>query len=342
MMAATVFMLYQTIFFFDGTDDRTGRAANEEEEGEDESVDEEVAPVDKVRSDKGPAPPMNAIGVAMSMVIFFVHYYSFAVQETVVTPSKCLSRARATGPKSGRPSSSSFREIILTSSYLFFLLILLTKCPVAMVIYDWEQVEINLLFVGAGFISLATSLAVRELTRYVDDTTMLLSSLIVGLVGSLFLLDSPFDEKLPAWRFLLGFCLSQVAFPVGRNVCLGVFGNILGPVNQGRWMGLIFAVSAIPRAIGPFVAVELLTVVEWSTWLEFFVCSALFGSTLISTWYFMRDLVPYEDYLKDISWEGTGSFHSPMPPSPLLVRTPTQQRGKDRQVGETRVGPSSP
>ena len=114
MMAATVFMLYQTIFFFDGTDDRTGRAANEEEEEEeDESVDEEVAPVHKVRSDKGPAPPMNAIGVAMSMVIFFVHYYSFAVQETVVTPSECLSRARATGPRFGRPSSSSFREILL-------------------------------------------------------------------------------------------------------------------------------------------------------------------------------------------------------------------------------------
>ena len=211
-----------------------------------------------------------------------------------------------------------------------------SKCPVAMVIYDWEQVEINLLFVGAGFISLATSLAVRELTRYVDDTMMLLSSLIVGLAGSLFLLDAPFSEKLPAWRFLLGFCLSQVAFPVGRNVCLGVFGNILGPVNQGRWMGFIFAVSAIPRAIGPFVAVKLLTVVDWSTWLEFFVCSALFGLTLIATWLFIRDLVPYEDYLKDISREGSGSFHSPMPPSPLVVRSPMQRR-KERQGSRVRM-----
>ena len=94
--------------------------------------------------------------------------------------------------------------------------------------YEWNQRDVNLLFVGVGVVSLLTSIVVKYLSRVVADYKLLVASIVVGLVGSAFLIDSaPFGGApkitLPLYRFFIGFTLITVAFPFGRNVSLSVF-----------------------------------------------------------------------------------------------------------------------
>ena len=93
--------------------------------------------------------------------MFFVHFYSFAVQETITTP------------------------LVLN-------------------LYEFEQYQVNLLFIGVGVLSLFTSAAVGFLSRFFSDRAMLVLSLVLGLVGSLLLVDSnkgePSEEQRGAKR----------------------------------------------------------------------------------------------------------------------------------------------
>ena len=52
-------------------------------------------------------------------------------------------------------------------------------------------------------------------------------------------------------RFFTGFALITVAFPFGRNVALATFSKVLGPCDQGEWMGLMFVVGAVAAVSGP-------------------------------------------------------------------------------------------
>ena len=272
ILMANFIMLFQTALFFDGKDDCTGESGK---------VTDEEEQVDSSK-DSPECKPFNYMGVAVSMFLFYIHYYSFAVQETIIT-------------------------------------------PLCSVLYDWDPIEVNLLFTCAGVLSLVTSFAVRLLTRYVEDRILLVASILIGLVGSAFLMDLPFSPNLPIWRFLAGFSMTTVAFPIGRNVVLGIFGTVLGPVNQGRWMGVMIAISAFPRVVGPFIALELLELANWKTWLEFGISAALFGLVLALVIQNINLLVPYEDFLddfeKDVKLNGRQlqDMHSPIP-SPIIGR----------------------
>ena len=170
--------------------------------------------------------------------------------------------------------------------------------PMVIKLYDWSPVQINMLFVGAGAISLITSFLVRYISRHVRDQTLLIASIVIGLLGSILQMDIPQIERvLPMHRFILGFSLSTMAFPMGISVVLGLYSNILAPVNQGKWMGVIFAVSAVPRSLGPFLALEALEAVNWKTWLEFGLCSLFFLIALVGAISSLSVLVPYSEFI---------------------------------------------
>ena len=164
----------------------------------------------------------------------------------------------------------------------------------------------NLLFVGVGIISLITSFGIKYLSRVVSDFNMLLISLVIGLAGSLLLIDSlPFTQAqtLPLDRFFLGFALITVAFPFGRNVSLAVFSQLLGPTPQGQWFGYMFAAGAIPRILGPswsLYALDLACRIEeltcflgGRTWLEFGTSSLFFAAGIALAVSCKKDLRPY-------------------------------------------------
>ena len=118
--------------------------------------------------------------------------------------------------------------------------------------YAWSQAAVNYLFAAVSVLSLVTSVAVSRLSKAgVRDFDLLVLSLVLGLSGSLLLIDAPLFPALGEGRFLAGFALITVAFPFGRNVALAIFSKVLGPAEQGEWMGLMFVVGALPRCLGP-------------------------------------------------------------------------------------------
>lgn len=285
ILLANSVMLVQTILFFDGKDDRTGEIIINEADEEDQADSS---------SDSSGYKPFNYMGVAVSMFLFFIHYYSFTLQETIIT-------------------------------------------PLCSIVFDWKGIDVNLLFTCAGVLSLVTSFAVRLLARYLDDRILLVASILIGFVGSVFLMDLPFSSELPIWRFLAGFSMITIAFPIGRNVVLGIFGNVLGPVNQGRWMGAMIAISAFPRIVGPFIALKLLEVVRWKTWLEFGICACSFFVVFALVMQNIDLLVPYEEFLdefeKDVkrnSGNQMQDVYSPIP-SPIIKRSPAVRRKQRAQ-----------
>ena len=76
--------------------------------------------------------------------------------------------------------------------------------PLVLNLYNFEQYQVNLLFIGVGVLSLFTSAAVGFLSRFFSDRSMLVLSLVLGLIGSLLLIDTR-DDFLSLPRFLLGF-----------------------------------------------------------------------------------------------------------------------------------------
>ena len=207
--------------------------------------------------------PPNSKGLGIVLVLFVIHFFSFAIQETITTP------------------------YVLSA-------------------YGWSQTDVNLLFVAVGVISLVTSIGIKYLARVVSDYNMLLISLVIGLIGSILLIDSPpFTDQitLPLPRFFAGFALITVAFPFGRNVSLSVFSQLLGPTPQGQWFGYMFAAGAIPRIIGPSWSLFAL---DWAckiehmdcflggrTWLEFAVSGTLFAGGIVLALMFKKEMRPY-------------------------------------------------
>ena len=101
--------------------------------------------------------PPNARGLTILLLIFVIHFFSFAIQETITTP------------------------FVLEA-------------------YGWNQRDVNLLFVGVGVVSLLTSVVVKYLSRVMSDYNLLVTSLFVGLGGSLFLIDSFPGAEVRRWK----------------------------------------------------------------------------------------------------------------------------------------------
>jgi hypothetical protein len=104
-------------------------------------------------------------------------------------------------------------------------------------------------------------------------------------------------------------------------------------------MGVMIAISAFPRVVGPFIALGLLEIVNWKTWLEFGICAGLFGAVFLIVMQNLDSIVPYEDFLDEFKKGSSGpksigmqtNIHSPIP-SPIIGRSPAvvRKRRPDR------------
>ena len=153
--------------------------------------------------------------------------------------------------------------------------------------FGWDDIETNFLFTAAGVANLLCAMLMSILTRargpsapLVGDRTLLASSCMLAAAGWLLMvppdgsgllvppdgsgllvppngsgLTGPPRATMGFGQFGLSFGLVTVAFPFGRGVCLSMVGKLLGERPQGAWMGIMFAVGAIARIVGPFWAV---------------------------------------------------------------------------------------
>jgi len=147
---------------------------------------------------------------------------------------------------------------------------------------DYPETFAYLLFTCAGVLSVVTFIALKYLNSFVSDFNLVLISLCLGLFGFLFLIDySP--RVIEPWRFIVGFGIISVAFPFGRGVTLSLFSKLIGKHKAGMYMGWMLAIGAISRIVGPFWAVQALTI---DPALCFGVTAALFAIILgLQIWF---------------------------------------------------------
>ena len=83
--------------------------------------------------------------------------------------------------------------------------------------FDWSQFDANYLFTGSGVLTMIIVFLVVFLSKLFSDYTLLMASLIFGLIGHAalsdwhWLLDVSYSEP----QFLFGFAFITVAFSLG-------------------------------------------------------------------------------------------------------------------------------
>ena len=217
----------------------------------------------------------SLLGVWALNVFFLVHFNGFAIQETLTTP--------------------------LVGDW-----------------FGWDEFEANLLFTAAGVANLLCAVLMSILTspkppsssdggggtpsseQRVDDRVLLFASLLLGLVGWLAMIP-PYDwhalgprradaHPMGLPQFGIGFSIVTVCFPFGRGLCLAMVGKLLGDRPQGFWMGLMLALGAIARIVGPFWAVAGYYLC--GTLSVFGSCALLFAASAVAMWVLWARLSP--------------------------------------------------
>lgn len=151
-------------------------------------------------------------------------------------------------------------------------------------LFNWSIEEANALFTVAGLVSLAGVAFMVIGTKFLSDRILVLFSLILGMCGYGLLLGG--GGHLSQSRFLSGFLLISLAFPVGRAAILSLYTKVLPQKSQGVGQGIILAVGAVARIVGPFWAVRAISsmsgamLVFGCTALSFAVCAAF-----VISWY---------------------------------------------------------
>lgn len=144
--------------------------------------------------------------------------------------------------------------------------------PLVQAYFGWSVFQANLLFTGGGIASLMAFAVVAVLGRTVADRVLVTWSLVIGGVGFALLLSTP-EKPLSIARFLLGFLTISVAFPLGRATVVALYTKLLPLPWQGTGQGIILAVGAVARIVGPFWAVR-----AFSFWLGGLI---VFGVTVV-------------------------------------------------------------
>eukprot|EP00956_Cyclotella_meneghiniana_P026408 scaffold57012_cov63-Cyclotella_meneghiniana.AAC.1 len=302
ILVATFISFVQTLLFFDGKGGQFGR-----EESSFNSVNEETAfntdAIQNVPKHKESASTLDTEETNSSE-----EYHSSDSEEIFkVQEDEEICNNDSSLDTDGQSVNSNNEKPIFNTTGVFMSIYIYTgfhycfavqetiTTPLVIKLYDWSPAQINLLFAGAGFLSLITCFSVRYISRRVKDQTLLIASIVIGLLGSAFQMSI---LVLPVIRFIFGFSLATIAFSFGRNVVMGMYSNILGPSSQGKWIGVIFAVSGIPRALAPFLAWEAVELVHWRTWLEFGLCSLFFLTALVGSIITIDVLVPYSEFVE--------------------------------------------
>merc|ERR1712113_735741 len=64
--------------------------------------------------------------------------------------------------------------------------------------------------------------------------------------------------NLPAWRFVCNYLVGAFFGGLTRGPNIALLSQIIGPHPKAGYMGVLFAIGAVPRIIGPFLLVRML------------------------------------------------------------------------------------
>lgn len=174
-------------------------------------------------SSKPTVDPPNIWGITVCMIVCFIVFNGFAVQETITTP------------------------LVTDISHVYS------------DSFDWDVTGSYLLFTGSGIVSILSFVLIHKWEKHTNDKALLLIGLSTGVIGYCMIIDYSF-RHINIAQFIIGFTFISISFPVSRNMVFTIISKILGPNKAGCYMGWMLAVGAIARMAGPFWAVQSLSV----------------------------------------------------------------------------------
>ncbi|CAE7262965.1 mfsd8 [Symbiodinium necroappetens] len=178
------------------------------------------------------------------------------------------------------------------------------ECP-----FQATQVYVNLLLSCGGLLSLAmAALMAFYLGPYIYRREVLAITLSHAVSVLVNLGNIDWGGSLPPYRFVLDYLLGAFFGGLARGPGVALMTQIIGPHPKAAYMGLLFAIGAVPRIVGPFLFVELLQLPSPShaadfayvyegpvprTWLLYGGQMAVFLVIFLSVQIFRKDLQPH-------------------------------------------------
>lgn len=125
--------------------------------------------------------------------------------------------------------------------------------------FDVSQTYVNVLLTGGGVLSLIMSIL---MSCYLGSKIFGRETLSMSL-GLLVLTATNMDNidwsgSLPAWRFVGNYLLGAFFGGLLRGPTVSLLCQIIGPHPKASYMGMLFAIGAVPRVLGPFLLVACL------------------------------------------------------------------------------------
>ncbi|CAE7785082.1 Mfsd8 [Symbiodinium pilosum] len=216
-----------------------------------------------------------------------------------------------------------------------------TECP-----FEASQVYVNLLLSSGGVLSLAMAALMSFcLGPYIFRREVVAISLSHAVSVLVNLDNMDFGGRLPASRFVVDYLLGAFFGGLARGPGVSLMTQIIGPHPKAAYMGLLFAIGAVPRIVGPFLFVELLQIPAPSrtaefafvyqgsvprTWLLYGCQMVVFLTIFLSVQIFRKDLQPHPMHGDAISaggirepllkQEASPAHADVIPNTPSLVR----------------------
>jgi O-antigen ligase len=119
------------------------------------------------------------------------------------------------------------------------------------------------------------------------------STLVIGLVGSLFLIDYK-RKNIDPTLVLIGFSTLSISFLVGKVVTNNMFAKLIGSSSNRSYFSYSLLIIAMTRSCSAFVNIHLLHI--GSSYL-FGLNACLYLTALILMTCFIDDLTPHYSYL---------------------------------------------
>lgn len=167
-------------------------------------------------------PPSKA-GIGVCLFLCLIIFNGFAVQETITTPLVT-------------DTAHKYSET-----------------------FDWEVTASYAIFAGSGVLSIIAFGVIHFIGDKVDERKLALVGLGMGALGWICLIDYQY-RQINLGLFFFGYVFISVNFPIARNVVFTMASKIIGPNRAGGYMGWMLAVGAISRMLGPFWAVQSLSI----------------------------------------------------------------------------------
>jgi len=128
-------------------------------------------------------------------------------------------------------------------------------------IFEVKQTYVNLMMTCGGLVSLSMSAMMAcFLGKFIFGHEIMAVSIGLVVFTATNVGNVDWGGYLPEWRFVSGYLLGAFFGSLARGPNISLLMQVIGHLPKAEYLGVLFAVGAVPRVIGPFVLVALLDI----------------------------------------------------------------------------------